>query len=297
MKKMDNRGSIPILVCLIITGLLAFTAYVIDVGMVYIERIKMSNAIDAAALAAVIELPNGDYKAKSVAQDYLQKNNVNPKMVAITISSDHKSIEIIAVKDVYHKFASVIGINSSEVSVKSEATIDSIKSINSGIRPFAIEADKFSYGDLVTLKEGAGNGYHGNYGAVALGGFGSNVFRGNALYGYNGTISIGDYIDTEPGNMAGACNEIKNFINSEHSTFNNYPSGSMRLWILPLVDSLVENGRKQVLVVGFAEFYVEEVNKSAGKIEIEGRFIKYILSSDKDNTLNSIGLYKARLSK
>ena len=38
----------------VITALLGFTAYVIDIGLVYAERIKLSNALDSAALAAIL---------------------------------------------------------------------------------------------------------------------------------------------------------------------------------------------------------------------------------------------------
>ena len=77
MKKLDDKGNVAIILCLLITVLFAFTAYVVDVGIVYKEKIKLSNAIDAAALAAVLELPSGDIKAKTVAVEYLQKNNVD----------------------------------------------------------------------------------------------------------------------------------------------------------------------------------------------------------------------------
>ena len=49
MKKLDDKGNVAIILCLLITVLFAFTAYVVDVGMVYKEKIKLSNAIDAAA--------------------------------------------------------------------------------------------------------------------------------------------------------------------------------------------------------------------------------------------------------
>jgi hypothetical protein len=297
MKKLDNKGNVAIILCLVITSLFGFTAYVIDIGMVYTEKTKLSNAIDSAALAATLELPNDDIKAKNVAIDYLQKNNVDPNQTTITISADHKSIQIEGVKNVKHLFAQIIGISSSNVDAKTKAVVAPVKSVKSGLRPFAVEAYNFSYGDLVTLKEGAGNGYHGNYGAVALGGQGANVFRGNALYGYSGTISVGDYIDTEPGNMAGACNDIKNYINSEHSTFNSFPRDSIRLWTIPLVDSLAVNGRKSVLVVGFAEFYVEDVTKNSGKIEINGRFIRFVSNGPIDMNLDDTGAYGAKLSK
>ncbi|SHI95930.1 Putative Flp pilus-assembly TadE/G-like [Clostridium cavendishii DSM 21758] len=297
MRKLDNKGNISIILCLLVTALFGFTAYVIDIGMLYVEKIKLSNAIDSAALAAALELPNDYIKSKSIAIEYLSKNNVDPNKAKVIISSDYKSIQISAVKNVNHIFASMIGIGNSEVNAKTKAIVAPIKSIKGGIRPLAVENYNFSYGDLVTLKEGAGDGYHGNYGVVALGGSGANVFRGNALYGYSGTISVGDYIDTEPGNIAGVCNDIKNFINSENSTFNNFPRSSIRLWTIPLVDSLVLDGKKSVLVVGFAEFYVENVNNRAGNIEINGRFIKYVLNSEVDENLSDTGAYGAKLSK
>jgi len=58
MKKLDSKGNVSIILCVIIAALFGFTAYVIDIGMVYIERIKLSNAMDSAALAAALELPN-----------------------------------------------------------------------------------------------------------------------------------------------------------------------------------------------------------------------------------------------
>lgn len=297
MKRLNNRGNVTIILCLMITVLFGFTAYVIDVGMVYAEKIKLSNALDSAALAGALELP-GDYtKANNVTVDYLQRNNIDPNQTNITISEDHKSIEIEGVKNVKHLFAQIIGISSSNVHSKTKAIVAPARSVKGGIRPFAVEKYDFSYGDLVTLKEGAGDGYHGNYGIVSLGGSGASVFRYNSLYGYKGTISVGDYIDTEPGDVTGVCNEIKNYINSEQSNFNSFMRNSIRLWTLPLVDSLEVNGQKSVLVVGFAEFYVEDVTKNAGKIEVNGRFIRFVLNSSIDTNLNDTGVYGVKLSK
>lgn len=297
MKKLDDKGNAAIVLCLVITVLLGFAAYVIDVGMIYAEKVKLTNAIDSAALAAILELPSDDIKAKSVAEDYLQKNNVDPTQTSIVVGTDNKSIQIECVKNVKHLFAPIININSSNVNAKTKAILAPAKSVNSGIRPFAVEAYNFPYGDLVTIKEGAGDGYHGNYGAVALGGQGANIFRLNALYGYNGTISVGDYIDTEPGNIEGVTNDIKNYINSENSSFDNFSRDSIRLWTIPLIDSLEVDGRKSVLVVGFAAFYVEDVNDNSGKIEIQGRFIKYVLNAPTDINLDDTGVYGAKLSR
>ncbi|MGV8982965.1 TadE/TadG family type IV pilus assembly protein [Clostridium sp.] len=297
MRKLDNKGNVAIILCLVFTALLGFTAYVVDIGLIYVERVKLSNAIDSAVLAASLELPTGPIKAKEVAIEYLKMNNVDPSKVSIAISTDNKSIEMVGIKTVDHFFAPIIGIDSSNINAITKAIIAPVKSVIGGIRPFAVEKFDFSYGDVVTLKEGAGDGYHGNYGAVALGGTGANVFRTNAIYGYSGLISIGDMIDTEPGNMVGATNEIENYINSEFSSFSDFKRNSIRLWTMPLVDSLTVNGRKDVLVVGFGEFYVENITKNSGKVEIQGRFIRFVTNGEIDMTVNDSGVYGSKLVK
>lgn len=294
MRNLDNKGNVAIFLSLFITVLFGFTAFVIDIGIIYSEKIKLSNAIDSAALAATLELPKDEIKARATAIEYIQKNNEDPNQATITISADNKSVQIETVKNVEHLFAKIIGISNSEVDVKTKAIVAPVKSVKDGVRPFAVEVFNFSYGDLVTLKHGAGDGYHGNYGVVALGG---SVFKSNALYGYSGTVSVGDYIDTEPGNMTGACTAIKNYINDENSTFNNFPRDSIRLWTVPLVDSLIVDGRTSVLVVGFAVFYVEDAKNTSGKMEFNGRFVRYVLSGPVDVNLNDTGAYGAKLSK
>lgn len=297
MRNLDNKGSIAIILCLVFTVLLGFTAYVVDIGLIYAEKVKLSNAIDSALLAASLELPTDSTKARNVAIEYLQMNNTDPSKVSIVISADNKSIHMEGIKNVNHFFAPIIGIDSSNVNASAKVIIAPVKSVKGGVRPFAVEKFDFSYGDLITLKEGAGDGYHGNYGAVALGGTGANVFKSNSLYGYSGTITVGDLIDTETGNMAGATNEIKNYIESEYSNFSDFNRTSIRLWTIPLVDSLMMDGRKDILVVGFGEFYVESITSHSGKIEIKGRFIRYVTNGEVDMTLSDTGAYGSKLVK
>ena len=297
MKKLDNKGSAAILLSIVMVVLLGFTALVVDIGMVYAERTKLSNAIDSAALAAILELPNHPEEAKAVAIEYLVKNNVDVGDTEIIIGEDHRSIEIKGMKEVKHFFAPVLGILSSDTGATTKAIIGPASSVSEGVRPFAVEKFPFQYGDTVILKAGAGDGYHGNYGAVALGGTGNSVFRDNSLYGYKGTISVGDLIDTEPGNMAGTVNDIRKYINEESSDFENHPRNSKRLWTIPLVDDMDPNGRDELLVVGFGQFYVEDVVKAGGQTEITGRFVEFVTNAMIDQNLEDTGTYGAKLTK
>lgn len=297
MKNIKSKGNASIILCFAITALFGFTAYVIDIGFIYAEKIKLSNAIDSAALSAALELPDSDEKAREVAVEYLLKNNVNENEAAITIGDDHKSIAITAAKSVSHFFAPVIGIKSSIVNAKTKAVIGPARTVNDGIRPLAVEYFNYTYGDIVTLKDGAGDAYHGNYGAVDLGGTGASVFEKNVLYGYKGKLSYGDLLYTETGDMTGTCNDIKNYLSSDISTFDNYERDSIRLWTLPLVDSLDVDGKKPSKVVGFGEFYIEDIEKNGGKMEVTGRFLKFVKNAEIDNSMVDTGVYGAKLSE
>lgn len=297
MRRLNNKGNASVLLCLMVTALFGFTAFAIDIGLVYIEKAKLINAMDSAALAGALELPNNEVQARTVAAEYLQKNAVNPEGILITIGSDKKSIQIQGAKNVEHLFAPIIGIANSNVEGAAKAVIGPARSVTGGIRPFAVQTFDFAYGDLVTLKEDAGDGSNGNYGGISLGGRGSSVFKINALYGYEGTISVGGYIDTEPGNMAGAANAVKSYMDSEVSTFDNFPRDSIKLWTIPLVDTFQVNGRGEIKVVGFAKFYVEEIQGQSGQIEIQGRFVKFTSNAEVDMNLDDTGLYGVKLSK
>ena len=297
MKKLDNKGSAAILLSIVMVVLLGFTALVVDIGMVYAERTKLSNALDSAVLAATLELPNHPENAKATALEYLEKNNVDTTDTEVIIGEDHRSIEITGIKEVKHFFAPVLGILSSDTGAVTKAVIGPASSVDQGVRPFAVEKFPFQYGDTVVLKAGAKDGYHGNYGAVALGGTGASIFRDNALYGHRGTISVGDYIDTEPGNMAGATSAIRNYINAENSNFENFSRDSKRLWTIPLVDEVEPEGRDELLVVGFGQFYVEDVANAGGHTEITGRFVEFVTSATIDQDLENTGTYGAKLTR
>lgn len=296
MRIKNSRGSAAVILCLVVTALFGFTALAVDIGLSYVEKERLSNALDSAALAGAMDLPGNKVKAVQTADDYLSKNNVDPSEASITIGVDGKSIEIDGVKNVKHLFAPVIGISSSNVRASAKAIIGPIGSVASGTRPFAVEKGDFVYGDEITLKEDAGSGYCGNYGAVALGGTGASVYANNAIYGYSGTISAGQYVDTETGDMEGPTNTIQRYLDTEQSTFDNFPRNSIRLWVLPLVDTLEVNGRSNVQVTGFAEFYVESVNNNSG-MQITGRFIQYVAKGTVDTTLSDTGLYGVKLIK
>ncbi|BEP27720.1 pilus assembly protein TadG-related protein [Helicovermis profundi] len=294
---MNNKGNASILLVLLMAVLLTSLSYVIDIGLSYAQRIKLSNAVDSAVLASSRELKKSKTKVNEIAKKYLDINYKEEYNYEITIPDDLKSVEINANTKVNHYFSQVFGNSNSIVHVSAKAIIAPIKSIKNGVKPLAVKNFNFTYGDEIILKEGAGDGENGNYGALALGGNGASIFSNNLENGYDSTISIGDELLTEPGNIVSALNIIKNNINGDSSTFEDYSENSIRLWTVPLIDSFDIYGRDYVVVVGFAEFFVENIDIHAGKGEIGGRFIKYVINGDIDTSLNDKGLYGIKLVK
>ncbi|MEE8391573.1 MAG: pilus assembly protein TadG-related protein, partial [Anaerolineae bacterium] len=52
-----ERGQIMIMVAMGIFGLLILVGLAVDLGLYYIERVRITRAVDAATLAAAYELP------------------------------------------------------------------------------------------------------------------------------------------------------------------------------------------------------------------------------------------------
>jgi hypothetical protein len=69
-----QAGQSLILLALAFLGLVAMLGLALDLGLLYIERIHMKRAVDAATLAGVVELPDEE-QAMARAIEYLRMNN------------------------------------------------------------------------------------------------------------------------------------------------------------------------------------------------------------------------------
>jgi hypothetical protein len=292
----NNKGITQVLVIFAMTALIGASALVIDAGSAMASRIQFSNAVDAAVLAGVMELPTDPDQAISVAGDYVVSNGFQLSDVIITVSPDHRSLTIVGQKNHDFFLAPVIGIASTNIGVRAKAMIGPAKSA-SGLRPFGIDNQDLIYGQQVVLKDGGGDGETGNFGGVAFANlFGASNFNYNILYGFDGEIEIGDIIDTEPGNMASSISVVNDVIDTDpYASFDNFEPDSPRVWVIPVLDDMSVDGRESVLVVGFAAFFIEEINNVAGQAEVTGRFIEFTTSGQIGENSPDIGVYAMKL--
>ena len=297
--KENNKGTTIIIFAGVITGILAFSALVTDVGYLMVERSKLKNTADAAALAAVREMSENRSNAESVANDYIQKNDKSNVTHEILISDTGYVATVKLKKNIFFFFARIFGMNETEILAQSTAKMAPVVAVR-GVRPLVIQQQTLIYGQQYTLKEGAGDGLSGNYGAVSLGGTGADRYRDNLKYGYDSVIRLGDYIKTETGNLQGPTEDGINYLISQcdHTpkcTYQKYVLDCPRVIAIPVVNTLDVNGKKPIVVVGFASFFLENYVDNGGHSEITGRFIQTIVNAEIGDAATDYGMRSIKL--
>jgi len=292
----EEKGAAVVIVALSMTVMMGFAALIVDVGNLYLNKTRLVNMADAAALAGVQDLPGDPQSAVASAYSYATQNGINGDVVGVSISNNNSALTVNVSRTVPFFFAKVFEMTSANVGARAVAAIKPIIAI-SGVVPFGIAKQPLVYGQTYTLKDGAGDGYSGNYGALALGGNGANVYRGNIEDGYSGQLRIGDWVSTQPGNMSGPTgNGVDYRISLDPTaTFATVQKGSPRILVVPIIDSLDVNGRSEVQIVGFAAFFLEGVGGQGNDNYVTGKFMQMVMPGDISTGGTGYGLYGSAL--
>jgi len=88
---LNERGQSIIIITFAFLGLIAMLGIALDVGMVYIERVRLKRTVDAAALAAVTELPVEE-EAAIRAMNYLNENGYDLSVSNVYLAGCTKDI-------------------------------------------------------------------------------------------------------------------------------------------------------------------------------------------------------------
>lgn len=294
-------GTVVVLVAIGITVFLGFTAMVADAGMLYMERSKLVQAMDAAALAGVQELPDNPSAAVQKAQEYAQKNGVNPADLTITVGVDNKDISIGTTKQVNLAFARVLGFNVSNVEAKAKAAVAPAKTVSRFI-PMSVLDQPLVVGSEYKLKSADKVGTYNNGWRGILdftgGGGGANEYREMTRNGYPGQLTVGQVVEKEMGNKSGPTvqgveDRIAACTRTPACTYNDYEPGCPRLVWVPVV---VEVDQSHVRVVGFAAFFIQRVDGNGNNNNVWGTFVKETISAETDPAAADYGLYGAKLT-
>lgn len=297
-KRRRNRreeGSVAVVVALAMVGLLGSLALVGDIGHVYVLRERAQNSMDAAALAGAEEIFQGAQTATQTAYAIAQDNGVSADNVVVNTSNN--TVTTYRTETVPLYFAGVLGYGHATFTVHAQAAAESLFSA-SGVAPIGVVEQNFVYGQEYTLTQGAEDGTGGNYGLLALGGNGASVVDQNLMHGYSGTLSVGQWVSTEPGHETGPVEDGIQYRMQESSgyTFATATESCPRVLILPVIQSLSGNGKSQVLIVGFAAFYVDGLAGSGGHGSVIGRFMQMVVPGSTSPGQN-FGLHGVRLTQ
>ncbi|MEQ8175157.1 MAG: Tad domain-containing protein [Syntrophomonadaceae bacterium] len=282
----EESGNVTVLVAFAIVALIGLAALAVDVGVIAYNKASLVRAMDAAVLAGAQELPLSPTQAVSQAEYYAVQNGIGSSEVSFSVSPDKKTITGTAQDSVELFFARVLGYTSKDLQATAKAHVSPVTSYT-GIVPFGIKDQNYSFGQIVTLKQGACNeNISGWFGALRLGGSGADTYRDNIKYGYQQAVSVGDVLQVEPGNMSGPTSQgiayrIDSCAHNPTCCVSCFKEGCSRIMVVPMG---YNNGRSgangRFTVTGFAAFLVTEYTGSGNDNTVKGAFIRYIIPSD-----------------
>ena len=79
----SRRGAILVWSAVIMTFMLAMTAFAVDISYMTVVATQLQNAVDAAALSGVIELPQGNAVVIATVQEVASKNKATTEIVTV----------------------------------------------------------------------------------------------------------------------------------------------------------------------------------------------------------------------
>ncbi len=297
----NQKGTTLVIAAVTLSALLGIVALVSDIGLAYLEKQKLDNAVDAAALAAVQALKDGQDAARAVAEEYITANGFSTDSMTVSFPADGKSVEVSDNSSVNFYFARALGISSTSIGSYAKALMAPLSGVK-GARPLAVEKFDFQYGVGYTLKVGTGDEYSGNYGAVALGGTGASIYKDNIEFSYDGMLRVNQWIQSETGNMAGPTKTGIDYLLHQcphvpRCDISHFDPTCPMVITVPIVNTLQVNGRGEIQIVGFAQFLLKGIEDKGGHADVTGWFIKNTVVGENDPNAQDFGVYSIKLIK
>lgn len=139
----EDKGVITIVVTAAMAALLLSLAVVIDIGLLYQERRQLQTSTDAAALAAAMDIAEGQsvHEAVFKAVEYVSSNsNVPPSQIQISFPQNNEvRVTAKTYREVY--FSGLVGKRTAQVTAKSTAMMGAASGV-SKLVPFIVPLEK-----------------------------------------------------------------------------------------------------------------------------------------------------------
>jgi Flp pilus assembly protein TadG len=256
-----QSGQILIALAVIIPVLVAAASLGVDISIFYFNWAGMQAAADNAALAGAAYLPNDTAGAKSATTSYAVSNGALASEVAApTFGSNNNSIAVSITRQVAFRFASALGLIKSPITVNATATLMNT-STASGAFPIGLSSQTtYTDGQSITIHNGRVGA--GNWDALALGCTGGSCYSNNLAAGYSSTLSVGELVTSEPGNMVGPTDSgVATRVSSGQTvdpggTATSHTLDDPRIVIVPVVNWAGCHGRCSIPIVAFATLWI-----------------------------------------
>ncbi len=298
----NERGTVVVLVAVLLLALLGMGALVVDAGSLYESRRRLVTMADSAAIAGATEWAaqvlfgdpaSAPDAARTKALDYAVRNGAQASEVTVSVVEADRKVIVDLSRDNSLSFARVLGISSAQTGAHAAAVAGPVETIDEGALPIWVLpglAGGIGSPDDVLLREGLPPPPDpGNFTFLGLGGGGTKILENNLRDGYPGTIAIGDTVETQTGSIPQpSANAVSDRIQrcldncvKEDGTECNYllfAPGCPRVGQL-VVCALIEDkitGHEELLVVGFISFFIDSAYKQSGNVIITGHPINYI---------------------
>jgi Flp pilus assembly protein TadG len=123
-RRRAERGSVAVIVAILLPVIVAIAGLVIDVGSWYETKAQLQNAADAAALAGAEDLPGSPGSAAAAAQTYAGYNVSGATVTSVTpYNGDSSQIQVTVSKQASVSFASILGITGPTVTATAVAQV------------------------------------------------------------------------------------------------------------------------------------------------------------------------------
>ncbi|HOQ07991.1 MAG TPA: pilus assembly protein TadG-related protein [Clostridiales bacterium] len=116
----SRKGTAAVATALMMTLILGFCALVTDIGIMSIQKSRLQNAVDSAALAAAQDLPSTSEAAETV-RTYLDSNGFGNAAIDISFAHNNRQVTVEAARTFDYMLAGVLGMGSVEVRASATA--------------------------------------------------------------------------------------------------------------------------------------------------------------------------------
>ncbi len=288
----NQKGATMVILAFMAVGLATATAVVADLGQLYYLRTRLQVATDAAALAGAQALTVDSSEATRQAKTLAKANGFVLHGSQVSFPTTRRChVELHQEQPLL--LGKLLGIGEIDVAAASTAELNT-RSSGQGPRPFGVPDTDFVLGHCVNpgreyvFKTGADEQLHGEFEPLALDGPGVSDYTDAILHGARRSISVGDILDAQPGDMSEqTVDAIDQLVGDDETPYDQavaHPDQTPRVIDVPLIAprTLDIDGRTVVRVTGIGHFYITYAE--------EGRFYgRFIGSSTNQSIAGSSG--------